>query len=91
MRELLLLADQENLEIAHSLIHEIEKIGSEYRVIRAGRYCTATLKEMPKVILDDLTKSQVSIFCCNSQTGELGSRVQMISVVTRTSCVMVTW
>ena len=76
-----LITDHENLEIAFSLIHEIEKVGSEFKVFVLEDIAQRPLKEMPKVILDDLAKSQVSIFCCNSQTGELGSRVQMVSVV----------
>jgi len=76
-----LITDQENLKIAYSLIHEIEKVGSEYKVFVIEDIAQRPLKNMPEVILDDLAKSQVSIFCCNSQTGELGSRVQMVSVV----------
>lgn len=76
-----LITDQENIEIAYSLIHEIEKIGSEYKLFLLEDIAQRPLKAMPQVILNDLAKSQVSIFCGNSQTGELGSRVQMISVV----------
>jgi len=76
-----LITDQENLEIAYSLIHEIEQVGSEYKVFVIEDVAQRPLKNMPQIILDDLAKSQVSIFCCNSQTGELGSRVQMVSVV----------
>jgi len=76
-----LITDQENLEIAYSLIYEIEEVGSEYKVFVIEEIAQRPLKNMPEVILDDLAKSQVSIFCCNSQTGELGSRVQMVSVV----------
>ena len=78
-----LITDQENLEIAYSLIHEIEKVGSEYKVFIIENITQRPLKTMPQVILDDLAKSQVSIFCCNSQTGELQSRVQMVSVVNK--------
>jgi aminopeptidase len=76
-----LITDQENLEIAYSLIHEIDKVGSEYKLFVIEDIARRPLKNMPQVILDDLAKSQVSIFCCNSQTGELQSRVKMVSVV----------
>jgi leucyl aminopeptidase (aminopeptidase T) len=36
---------------------------------------------MPEPILEDLATSQVSIFAAQTQTGELGSRIQMTSVV----------
>src|SRR5712691_781525 len=38
---------------------------------------------MPQTILDDLATSQVSIFCAQSQRGELGSRMQMSDVVNK--------
>ena len=39
------------------------------------------LTAMPQIILDDLAQSQVSIFCAESQPGELASRMQMSDVV----------
>src|SRR3954469_7537870 len=38
---------------------------------------------MPRVILEDLEQSQVSIFCAQSQRGELGSRMEMSAIVNR--------
>src|SRR5437879_12612227 len=38
---------------------------------------------MPQVILEDLAQSQVSIFCAQSQRGELGSRMQVSDVVNK--------
>jgi len=38
---------------------------------------------MPQVILDDLAQSQVSIFCAQTQRGELRSRMQMSDVVNK--------
>jgi leucyl aminopeptidase (aminopeptidase T) len=38
---------------------------------------------MPQIILDDLAQSQVSIFCAQTQRGELGSRMQMSAVVNK--------
>src|SRR5439155_7967679 len=39
------------------------------------------LTDMPQIILEDLAQSQVSIFCAQSQRGELGSRMQVSDVV----------
>ena len=78
---LTIITSQENLEIANSLIHEIEKIGSKYKLFILEELAQRPLKHMPMEILDDLKKSNVSIFCGNSQTGELTSRVEMIKVV----------
>lgn len=76
-----IITDRECAEIAASLVHEIEKVGSEYNVFIMEDYADRPLKDMPQVILDDLGKSQVSIFAAITQTGELGSRIQMTSVV----------
>ena len=38
---------------------------------------------MPEIILEDLATSQVSIFCAQTQMGELGSRIQMTAVVNK--------
>jgi leucyl aminopeptidase (aminopeptidase T) len=38
---------------------------------------------MPKIILDDLARSQVSIFCAQTHPGELISRTQMTDVVNK--------
>ncbi|MBI2430280.1 MAG: aminopeptidase [Ignavibacteriales bacterium] len=78
-----IITDKECAEIAASLVHEIEKIGSEYHVFVMEDYAERPLKDMPQVILDDLAKSQVSIFAAITHTGELGSRIQMTSVVNK--------
>ena len=69
------------LEIATSLVHEVKKVGSEYSLMIIEDYVTRPTPDMPKQILDDLAKSQVSIFCAQAQTGELSSRIQMTAVV----------
>ncbi len=76
-----LITDRKSIEIASALIHEIEKVGSEYSVFVLEDYAQRPLKDMPQPILEDLAKSQVSIFACMVQTGELGSRIQMTKVV----------
>jgi leucyl aminopeptidase (aminopeptidase T) len=78
-----IITDNVCAEIAASLVHEVEKIGSEYSVFVMEEYAERPLKEMPQIILDDLGRSQVSIFAAITQTGELGSRIQMTSVVNK--------
>jgi aminopeptidase len=78
-----IITDKECIEISASLVHEIEKVGSEYNVFVMEEYAERPLKDMPQIILDDLAKSQVSIFAAITQTGELGSRIQMTSVVNK--------
>jgi len=76
-----IITDNESLEIASSLAHEIKKVGSPYSLMIIEDYAPRPLKNMPQPILDDLAKSQVSIFCALAHTGELRSRIDMTEVV----------
>ncbi|HMS64830.1 MAG TPA: aminopeptidase [Ignavibacteria bacterium] len=76
-----IITDNDSIEIASSLVHEVKKVGSEYSLMVIEDYVTRPTPDMPEQILADLAKSQVSIFCAQAQTGELRSRIQMTSVV----------
>ncbi|MFI5144928.1 MAG: aminopeptidase [Ignavibacteria bacterium] len=76
-----IITDNETLDIARSLVHEIMPIGSPYSMFVLEDYSPRPILEMPQEILDDLAKSQVSIFAANAHTGELKSRIQMTTVV----------
>lgn len=76
-----LITDNESLEIASALAAEIKKTGSEYSLMVIEDFAPRPLKNMPQPILDDLAKSQVSIFCAVAHTGELRSRIDMTEVV----------
>ena len=76
-----IITDNESLEIAASLVSEIKKTGSTYSVMVIEDFAPRPVKNMPKPILDDLAKSQVSIFCASAKTGELRSRIDMTEVV----------
>jgi aminopeptidase len=76
-----IITDNESLEIASSLVAEIKKVGAECSVMVIEDYASRPLKNMPQPILDDLAKSQVSIFCAIAHTGELRSRIDMTEVV----------
>ena len=75
------ITDNDSLEIACSLVQEIKKVGSDYSLMVIEDYASRPTSNMPQQILDDLAKSQVSIFCALAQTGELSMRIQMTSVV----------
>ena len=76
-----IITDNESLEITSSLVEEIKKVGSEYSVMVIEDYAPRPIHNMPKPILEDLAKSQVSIFAAVAQTGELNSRKDMTEVV----------
>ncbi|MBS4028486.1 MAG: aminopeptidase [Ignavibacteriales bacterium] len=77
------ITDNTSEEIAASLVYEIEKIGSDYNVFVLEDFSQRPMEDMPQNILDDLATSQVSIFACVAQEGELGSRIQMTKVVNK--------
>lgn len=76
-----IIADNECVEIAAALVNEIEKVGSEYSLFVLEDYVQRPMQDMPAFILEDLAKSQVSIYACLTQTGELKTRIQMTDVV----------
>ncbi|MEO8446374.1 MAG: aminopeptidase [bacterium] len=75
------ITDNESFDIASALVSEIKKVGSEYSLMVIEDYTPRPTPNMPQPILDDLAKSQVSIFCAQAHTGELSSRIQMTAVV----------
>ena len=77
------IADHACLDIAASLVHELEKLGAPYQPFILEEYAPRPLDTMPQPILDDLETSQVSIFAVQAQTNELKTRVQMTEVVNR--------
>lgn len=78
-----IITDEETMEIAAALQAEVEELGSEHAVFVLENYATRPMTGMPQNILDDLAISQVSIYCAQTQRGELGSRIQMTAVVNK--------
>ena len=78
-----IITDEATSEIAAALQCEVEQLGAEHAVFVLENYAPRPLTGMPQVILDDLATSQVSIFCAQTQRGELGSRMQMSDVVNK--------
>src|SRR5205807_2451526 len=78
-----IITDEATLEIAAALQGEVEEVGAEYTVFVLENYGERPLKRVPQVVLDNLARSQVSIFAAQTQPGELGSRMQMSDVVNK--------
>ncbi len=76
-----IITDETTADIAAALRSEVEQIGSECSVFTLEHHARRPLKFMPEMILEDLTKSQVSIFAAQSQPGELAARRDMTTVV----------
>ena len=78
-----IITDEASRDIAAALFAQVEDVGATGSVFVLENYAARPLTDMPQIILDDLEQSQVSIFCAQSQRGELGSRMQMSAVVNR--------
>src|SRR5262249_35072256 len=78
-----IITDTVTREIAAALQKEIERVGSKYSLFVLEHHARRPLKYMPKTILEDLARSQVSIFAAQSQPGELVARTEMTTVVNR--------
>lgn len=78
-----IITDEATQEIAGALQQEVEQVGSDYAVFVLENHASRPLTGMPQIILDDLATSQVSIFCAQTQRGELGSRIEMTAVVNK--------
>src|SRR5713101_6157633 len=78
-----IITDQATREIAAALQAEVEEVGAEHSVFVLENYAPRPLTAMPQIILDDLAQSQVSIFCAETQPGELTSRMQLSDVVNK--------
>jgi len=78
-----IITDTATREIAAALQTEVEQVGSDYSLFVLEHHARRPLKYMPELILDDLARSQVSIFAAQTQTDELPARTQMTSVVNK--------
>lgn len=78
-----LISDRQTVEIAAALMREIAGLGSEHKVFVLEDHAPRPLAGMPRPILEDLARSQVSIFAAQAQRGELGSRTEMTEVVNK--------
>ncbi|HEY2801639.1 MAG TPA: hypothetical protein VGI85_13675, partial [Chthoniobacterales bacterium] len=78
-----IITDEATREIAAALQSEVEEVGAEHAIFMLENYAERPLTNMPQIILNDLAISQVSIFCAQTQRGELGSRMEMSDVVNK--------
>jgi aminopeptidase len=77
------ITDEVSMEIAASLVRELEGVGCRYQSWVLEDVATRPLTDLPRVIAEDLETSQVSIFAVQAQMNELKSRMQMTDIVNR--------
>lgn len=77
------ITDRATLDIAHSLVHEIEDVGAPRRLFVLEDVAPRPLAHLPDVIARELEQSAVSIFAAQAQPNELQSRMDMTAIVNR--------
>lgn len=77
------ITDEACQEIAASIVREIEDVGAPFTAFLLEELGARPMHDMPKVILDDLETSQVSVYTVRAQPNELRTRMQMTDVVNR--------
>src|ERR1700675_4040835 len=65
------ITDEVSLEIAASLVRELEGVGCQYEPWVLEDVATRPLTDLPRAIAEALETSQVSIFAVQAQTNEL--------------------
>jgi leucyl aminopeptidase (aminopeptidase T) len=78
-----IITDEESKEIGASLLHEVAKINSPCAAFILEDFAQRPMTTMPVEVLEELATSQVSIFCAQAYEGELKSRMEMTSVVSK--------
>jgi len=77
-----LITDRASEEIGASLYREILGAGAACSVFLLEDFGPRPHRTMPPEILDELARSQVSVYAVVGQRGELGTRIAMTRVVT---------
>ena len=77
------ITDRSCIAVAASIAHELDKIGCTWNGFVLEEVASRPLDGMPKIILEDMESSQVSIFAVEVQQNELRSRMEMTDVVNR--------
>lgn len=77
------ITDEACKTIAAAVVSELEKVGCAWNAFVLEEVATRPLSNMPKVVLEDMETSGVSIFAVVVQPNELRSRMDMTDVVNR--------
>src|SRR5882724_8074895 len=78
-----IITDEATRDIAAALQSEVEEVGAQHSLFVLEEHADRPLTDMPAIVLEDLAESQVSVFCAQTQRGELRSRMQMSDVVNK--------
>jgi aminopeptidase len=77
------ITDRATMDIAQSLVHELEELGAPHHVFVLEEVAERPLARLPDIVAADLEQSHVSIFAAQAQRNELRSRMDMTDIVNR--------
>ncbi len=75
------ITDLACLEIAASIVSELDTVGAAYRTFVLEDLAPRPLDNLPLPIIEDMHSSHVSIYAVQAQSNELKTRMQMTDVV----------
>jgi aminopeptidase len=78
-----LLADEPSREVAASLALALDRIGASWDGMLIEQVASRPLTAAPAAVLDRLEHADAGILCMQPLQGELGSRMEIVSVVER--------
>lgn len=78
-----MITDEVSLSIAASIAHAVENVGSKQSIFVLEDFGTRPMTKLPASILDAFMKSDVTIYACQTQPGELPHRMQMMEKINR--------
>ncbi|HEV8345714.1 MAG TPA: aminopeptidase [Vicinamibacterales bacterium] len=78
-----LIADEPSRAVAASLAAALDRLGAAWEGVLIDAVATRPMTAAPQAILDALERADAGILCVQPQQGELGARMQIVSVVER--------
>src|SRR5437867_9617498 len=76
-----LIADEASGEVAASLAAALDEVGATWDGVLIEQVADRPLGAAPKPVLDALERADAGILCVQPRQGELGARMEIVSVV----------
>ena len=78
-----LVADEASAQVAASLASALDGVGAPWQGVLIERVSRRPLTSAPAAVLQALERADAGILCIQPQQGELGARMEIVSVVER--------
>jgi leucyl aminopeptidase (aminopeptidase T) len=78
-----LIADEASREVGASIAAALDRIGVDWEGVLIEQVASRPLTAAPRAVLDPLERADAGILCVQPRQGELGARMEIVSVVER--------